>query len=169
MTSSPGARTRGLLIVDHGTRSDAANARLAELAQRVAEARPDWLVRHAHMELAEPDFAAGVEALVAEGAREILVHLHFLGAGLHVRETIPGLVGEARARHPEVAIETTRPLGDDPRLVEILLDRLDSFAHPAAGPGIDASEPAQGDPGGSAERPDDRPSDRPSDRQRSKA
>jgi sirohydrochlorin ferrochelatase len=118
-------KRRGLLIVDHGTRHASANARLARLAERVASARRDWLVRHAHMELAQPDFAASVDALVADGASEILVHLHFLGAGMHVRETIPELVEDARSRHPTIAIRTTDPLGDDPRLVDIVLERMD--------------------------------------------
>jgi len=114
----------GLLIVDHGSRSDEANARVAAFARRVAEARPEWLVGHAHMEIARPDFDAGIDALVALGARTILVHLHFLGTGFHVRDSIPRLAERARARHPEVEIELTTPLGEDLRLVEIVLDQM---------------------------------------------
>ena len=116
---------RGLLIVDHGSRNAEANARLVAFARRVAEARPDWLVEHAHMELALPDFETGVDALVTRGARVILVHLHFLGTGFHVRETLPQLADAMRARHPGIEIELTTPLGDDLRLVEIVLDQLD--------------------------------------------
>jgi sirohydrochlorin ferrochelatase len=115
----------GLLIVDHGTRSAEANRPLADLARKIAEARPAWLVQHAHMELAEPDFATAVDRLVARGARRILVHLHFLGIGYHVRESIPQLVSEARLRHPTIVITTTVPIGEDPRLMEIVLDRMD--------------------------------------------
>jgi len=119
---------RGLLIVDHGTRSGAANARLAALADTVAGERPDWLVRHAHMELAEPGFEQAIDSLVLSGAHEIFVHLHFLGAGFHVSESIPDLVDAARERHPSVEIEMSDPLGDDPRLVEIVIGRLDARA-----------------------------------------
>ncbi|HKK52853.1 MAG TPA: CbiX/SirB N-terminal domain-containing protein [Myxococcota bacterium] len=114
-----------LLIVDHGTRAAHANLHLEELARSVAKERPGWLVQHAHMELAEPDFGTGIELLVERGAREILVHLHFLGAGYHVRESIPSLIAEARSRHPRVPIETTEPLGRDPRLVDIVVGRMD--------------------------------------------
>jgi sirohydrochlorin ferrochelatase len=124
--SVPHASKRpGLLIVDHGTRAAANNRQLEELARAVARERPDWLVEHAHMELAEPDFAQGIERLVERGADEILVHLHFLGAGFHVRESIPALLAEARARHPQLPIEATEPLGRDPRLVEIVVGRMD--------------------------------------------
>ena len=116
---------RALLIVDHGTRSDDANRRLAEFAARVASERPTWRVAHAHMELAQPDFPSAIDALVAEGATEIHVHLHFLGHGYHVRETIPELVTAARDRHTHVTIHVGEPIGADPRLVEIVVDRLD--------------------------------------------
>lgn len=118
------ARSRGLLIVDHGSRNDEANARLAAMARRIALVRPDWLVEHAHMELALPDFEAGIDALVARGARAILVHLHFLAAGFHVRESIPRLAERVRTRHPGIEIELSTPLGEDLRLVEIVLDQM---------------------------------------------
>ena len=115
---------RALLIVDHGTRSESANQRFADFATGIAEKRSDWLVTHAHMELAEPSFEVGIDRLAAQGAQEILVHLHFLGHGYHIRETIPELLEQARARHPQICIQTTQPLGDDPRLVDIVLDRM---------------------------------------------
>jgi len=128
--SQPKASLPGLLIVDHGTRSTTANAPLAELARKIGSQRPGWVVEHAHMELAEPRFDVGIDLLVSRGANEILVHLHFLGIGYHVRETIPQLVASARERHPTVSIETTAPLGDDERLVEIVLDRMDAQSDP---------------------------------------
>ncbi len=123
--NEPGDHRPGLLIVDHGTRSPSANARLAELAADLRRARPDWIVEHAHMELSEPDFDSAMTRLVEAGAARILVHLHFLGEGYHVRETIPALLEEARRRHPTVSIEATLPLGDDPRIEQIVLDRMD--------------------------------------------
>jgi sirohydrochlorin ferrochelatase len=116
---------QALLIVDHGSRIEAANAPLAELARTLSEARPDWFVEHAHMELAQPDFEGAIERLIARGAKEILIHLHFLGEGFHVRETLPALIATARKRLPEIPIRTTLPLGRDPRIVEIVLDRMD--------------------------------------------
>jgi len=116
---------RAILIVDHGTRNEAARETLVQLAAQVARARPDWLVEHAHMELAEPDFDAGVDTLVARGATHIYIHLHFLGAGYHVRESIPGLVARASERHETIAIETSEPLGHDPRIADLVVDRMD--------------------------------------------
>lgn len=118
---------RALLIVDHGTRSADANAALAEFASRVAEARPDWWIAHAHMELGKPDVPSAIDALVLEGATRIHVHLHFLGRGMHVRETIPELVAAAREKHPGIEIRVGDALGEDPRLVELVAERLDDL------------------------------------------
>ena len=125
--SSSHSTHHGLVIVDHGTRGEDANRPLAELAASVAEARPDWLVAHAHMELAEPDFASAIDGLVERGADEILVHLHFLGEGYHVRETLPGLIRDARSRYPKLLIRVSDPLGKDPRITDIVLDRMDEL------------------------------------------
>ena len=58
--------------------------------------------------------------------RRRLVHLHFLVAGYHVRESIPEGIEVARQRHPKILITTTAPLGEDPRLVEIVVERMDA-------------------------------------------
>jgi sirohydrochlorin ferrochelatase len=79
------------------------------------------------MELSEPDFGTTVDLLVERGAERIFVHLHFLAAGFHVRESIPELIEAARARHPQLHFETSPPLGEDPRIPDIILGRLSAF------------------------------------------
>jgi len=123
--TQPGTRKRAILIVDHGTRDETARMRLAELAAAVGESRPEWLVAHAHMELAQPDFDSGIDALVTRGATEIYVHLHFLSAGYHVRESIPELVEKASQRHTAIPIITGEPLGHDTRIADLVVERMD--------------------------------------------
>lgn len=116
---------RAMLIVDHGTRVPEANERLGLLAEEVGKRRSDWLVGHAHMEMAQPDFPTAIDALVESGARAIHVYLHFLSNGSHVRETIPELVDAARAKHAGVEITVGDPLGLDPRIVDLVVARMD--------------------------------------------
>ncbi len=125
--------SRAILILDHGSKNADSNSRLARFAERIAAARPGWRVTHAHMELAEPDLPTAIEALVTAGATLVDVHLHFLGSGYHVQETIPELIDAARARHPEVRIRVSAPVGDDPRLAEIVIERLERWDDPASG------------------------------------
>ena len=116
---------RAVLILDHGSRRDDANVLVATVAEQVRARRPELHVVHAHMELAEPSFHAGVAACVAAGATEIVVHPYFLGAGRHTLETIPALVSEARQRHPQLSIRVGAHLGLHEKLVEVVLERID--------------------------------------------
>ena len=115
---------RALLIVDHGSRNANANEAIAGFAARVASERDDWRVVHAHMELAQPDVPTTIDVLVSEGVTEIHVHLHFLGRGYHVRETIPELMKAAQARHPHLRITVSDPIGEHPGLVDLVLESL---------------------------------------------
>ncbi len=115
-----------ILLVDHGSRDPDTRKHLPAVAARIAAARPDWMVRHAHMEFGTPDVAEGIERCVADGATEIHVHPFFLNEGMHVRETIPELVAAERARHPDVEIDVTEHLGLHDGIVDAVLTRVDA-------------------------------------------
>ncbi len=117
--------TRAILLVDHGSRRPEANAQLEALAERVRARAGGRIVEFAHMELAPPDIGAGIDACVAGGAAEIVVHPYFLGPGRHTRDDIPRLVREAAARHPGVRVTVSEPLGLHEKLVDVVLERVD--------------------------------------------
>ena len=100
---------RAVLLVDHGSRRPESNAQLEALAERVRERMPERLVAVAHMELAAPSIADAIDACVAGGVEEIVVHPYFLGPGNHTREDIPRLVAGAGARPPGGRLEKTQP------------------------------------------------------------
>jgi sirohydrochlorin ferrochelatase len=114
-----------ILIVDHGSRLAEANEQLRRLAERVrTQAPPGTIVRHAHMELASPGIGEALDACVAEGAAEVIVHPYFLAPGRHSTRDIPRLVEEAARRHPGVRVRVSEPLGLDDRLAGLILDRV---------------------------------------------
>jgi len=114
---------RGLLLVDHGSRRQESNQQLTVVAERLRALKPDCLVAHAHMELAEPSIAVAFAELAQRGASEVRVLLYFLGDGRHSREDIPRLVAEAAARFPQVAWRVAPPLGPHDLLAQLLLMR----------------------------------------------
>ena len=118
---------RALLILDHGSRQESANEEFRQLAERLRTLRPDLIVEYAHMEVADPDMAAGVAACVARGAKEIVVHPYLLAAGRHTRETIPSLVEQVSQEYPDLQFTITAPLGPHEKLVELVLLRLDEL------------------------------------------
>ncbi|MFQ5962539.1 MAG: sirohydrochlorin chelatase [Candidatus Methylomirabilales bacterium] len=122
-----------LLLVDHGSRREQANAVLVEVAETIRCCSDFVVVHYAHMEIVEPTIAQGFDACVADGAREIVVHPYFLAPGDHYNETVPRLVAEAAARHPGVRWTITEPLGIHPKLCEVVLERVEA-AVDGAGP-----------------------------------
>lgn len=117
------AGVRAILLVDHGSRSPAANRVVAAVAQRLRERLPDHVVEIAHLDLAPPSIAAGVAACAAQGATEIVVHPFFLAPGLHARRDVPRLA-RAAARRAGVRVRVTAPLGVHDALVDVILERI---------------------------------------------
>jgi len=115
---------QAIVIVDHGSRRAEANAALEEVALLIRRARPDAIVRVAHMDLVPPTIADAFDACVAEGAGEVIVHPYFVSPGNHSMQDIPRIVREAASRHPGVAARITEPLGVHPNIAEVILERV---------------------------------------------
>ncbi len=114
----------GIVLVDHGSKRDEANALLEDVAQLFRGTTGAAIVEIAHMELAEPTIAQAIARCVAQGARRVVVHPYFLAPGRHSTSDIPRMVAEAAAAHPGLAYSVTAPLGLDPRMTDIILDRI---------------------------------------------
>jgi sirohydrochlorin ferrochelatase len=119
---------RALLIVDHGSRSEEANAQLREVVRLVeqelaAAGDSDTVVALAHLELGAPSIAEAIDALAARGIREIVVHPYFLAPGRHATADVPERAARAAARHPELSVRVTEPLGADPLLARLVVRR----------------------------------------------
>ena len=114
---------RALLLVAHGSHRAQANQEIAALAQRLrAAAGGSWdQVAHAFLEMAKPDVPTALARCAEAGAGEIVLLPYFLAAGRHVREDIPRLVAQARARHPGVRIEARAHAGACDEVVGMLL------------------------------------------------
>ena len=110
----------GLLVVGHGSRRAEANAVLAGVADAL-RARFDGPVRHAYLEIAAPDIAAGFAALVADGCERVVVHPCFLYPGNHTSSDIPR---ELSACAGDTPWTLTEPLNLDDRIVAVVLDRI---------------------------------------------
>jgi sirohydrochlorin ferrochelatase len=115
-----------IVIVDHGSRRDEANAVVADVARLVqVRAGERATVRFAHMEISEPALGSVIDECVSAGARRVIVQPLFLAPGKHAARDIPELVADARRRHPGVQLELGRVIGADPLLAEIVWSRCD--------------------------------------------
>jgi sirohydrochlorin ferrochelatase len=115
-----------VIIVDHGSRLEASNRMLEEVAalfgRRFAELYD--IVEPAHMELAEPSIGTAYHQCVERGATGIVVCPFFLGPGKHWTGDIPRLAAEAAARHPGTRYHVTMPLGIDDLILDLLNKRI---------------------------------------------
>ncbi len=115
-----------LVIVDHGSRSEASNSSLEKAAREIAmlSTQRYAAVIPAHMELAEPTIDQAFDRAAAAGAELVVVVLYFLGPGRHSFTDVPALAAKAAARHPGLRYCVTNPLGPDSVLSALALERV---------------------------------------------
>lgn len=110
----------GLLLVGHGSRSDAGATEMRALAQLVAGALPHVVVDVGFLEMTDPPAGPVLDRLAAAGCgRVVVLPLVLLGAG-HAKSDVPALVLEGRQRHPGLHLHFGSPLGISRDLVEVL-------------------------------------------------
>jgi sirohydrochlorin ferrochelatase len=114
---------RALIIVDHGSKLEAANRMLELLARQVQRLTTDT-VYFAHMELADPSLDQAFDAAVADGADTLFIFPYFLAPGRHSREDIPRMAAQAAARHPGVQWHCSGPIGLDKMLAQLIVHRV---------------------------------------------
>jgi sirohydrochlorin ferrochelatase/(2Fe-2S) ferredoxin len=111
-----------LLMVGHGSRQPEANRAFEELVAEYRRHRPELLVAHGYIELADPPLAAALCDLALAAPRVVVFPLLLFAAG-HVKNDVPLAVAAARREHPEVDFVAARPLGVHPALIELTLQR----------------------------------------------
>jgi sirohydrochlorin ferrochelatase len=113
-----------VLLIAHGSRHAPANEDLHGLTERIA-ARGDYpIVESAFLELAEPDIAAGGDRCVEQGAGRVLLIPYFLSEGMHLTRDLADARDALGRRHPDVEFRLGPPLGPDPLLDQLILERI---------------------------------------------
>lgn len=105
-----------LVLAAHGTRDPAGIAELGRLASLVALRLPGVAIRVGYVDVLGPS----VSSVLSEVDGPVTLVPLFLASGYHVRVDIPASVAGAGRRD----ITVTAPLGPDPALIDVALDRL---------------------------------------------
>ena len=111
---------QAIVLFAHGARDPRWAAPFEAIAERVRAAAPERAVRLAFLELMAPSLAEAVDALTAEGARDIDVVPLFLGTGGHLRNDLPRQADACRQAHPQLRLRLHPPLGEAPDVIEAL-------------------------------------------------
>ena len=123
---------RAILLIDHGSVKPEANhmvSCMANLLQHMVG--HDVIVRHAHMERAEPSIAHGFADCARAGADEVIAFPYMLSPGKHVTRDVPRLVAEAAREFPHIPFRVTDAFGVHEKLAELIALRA----------GVDIAEP----------------------------
>ncbi|MBS0315600.1 MAG: CbiX/SirB N-terminal domain-containing protein [Proteobacteria bacterium] len=114
------AEHRSVVLLAHGSRDPLWRLPVERIAQAMRERDAAVQVACAYLELTPPDLPSAVRQLVLQGARAIDVVPVLLGVGRHARESLPRVVADAQAAHPQVMLHLRPAVGDDPRLVDLI-------------------------------------------------
>ena len=121
---------KGVLILGHGSRRQDANEGLKQLAAMV-QANLGMQVVPAYFQFARPSLDEGVASFVNDGVKEIIIVPSLLFPGIHLKEDIPEALEKLKQQYgSEVCFHLTPPIGPDPRLAEIIMERVRSAAGP---------------------------------------
>lgn len=112
---------RAILLIDHGSVKAEANHMVSCMANLLQHMVGETVVvRHSHMELAEPTIAAGFADCVNAGATEVIAFPYMLSPGKHVTRDVPRLVAEAAQAFPDVSFRVTDAFGVHEKLAELI-------------------------------------------------
>lgn len=113
-----------ILLMAHGSRIPEANDAAREIAAMVKEMTGYEIVEVSFREQHLPNIQAGIDACVAQGAKQVLLIPYFLFIGAHVQEDLPEEMAEAKRRYPQVEFAMGTHLGVHRKLAEVVVERI---------------------------------------------
>lgn len=133
----------GVLLVGHGSRLPYGKDVVSKLGEMYKQ-NSDYLVEVGFMNMSKPSIPAAINMLAKQGVAKIIVTPVFLAHGVHTKQDIPHILGidnghehtpghEHGHSHADEETEEiefdgeiiyTEPLGADPRLIDIIGDRV---------------------------------------------
>ncbi|AQS60072.1 sirohydrochlorin chelatase [Desulforamulus ferrireducens] len=117
---------RGVILLGHGSRQPAANQEIRLIAEQVKKMgeQTDTIYETGFLQFGEPTLPQAIAELVARGVKNITIVPVLLTVGTHIQFELPKLIQEQQGQYPEVSFRLAPHLGADPRIAEILLDRI---------------------------------------------
>jgi len=112
-----------VVILGHGSRAAEHNAGLQQVAEMV-KTKTNLPVQTAYMENCDPDVGCVIRSAAAEGFQRFVIMPLFLFRGIHVAQDVPQEVEKIKQDLPGIEVIFTRHLGADPKIAEIVWDRV---------------------------------------------
>ncbi len=117
-------RKVGIVVFTHGSRRKEGNDPLFRLVEQLRQRLGCKQIEPCFMELGKPPIPAAIKKLVAQGCNHIYGYAFFLVPGSHLSEDVPFIFEQTLKKHPGVTWELSRPLLDDPAMLDYVAGRL---------------------------------------------
>lgn len=118
------AQKTGIIILGHGSRVRKANDLIPKVIKAIKNRLGLSIVEPAYLQLCQPDLSRCIKGLISRGIKKIIIVPFFLFVGNHVRRDIPEIIRKQRQDYPEVEFIYANNLGEDSKIVEIVIDRI---------------------------------------------
>lgn len=114
----------GIIVLGHGSRREDANSEVKQITAKLKEKNPQNLYQTAFLEFCKPSLVDAIEEFVESGVGKIIIVPMFLTVGNHMHRDIPGKILRLKTTYPEIKFVFAKHLGPDPKIVEIVEDRI---------------------------------------------
>ncbi|WP_368659180.1 sirohydrochlorin chelatase [Metabacillus halosaccharovorans] len=115
---------QAVLYVCHGSRVPKARKEAVEFIEKVKPRIHAPIQEVCFLELAEPSIEKGFKICVEQGATTIAVIPLLLLTAAHAKSDIPVEIAHVSAAFPNVHVTYGKPIGVDPLLADMLMDRV---------------------------------------------
>jgi sirohydrochlorin cobaltochelatase len=117
-----------VLVLGRGSSDPDANSDFFKMTRMLWEKLPHTWVESCFIGVTQPSYPEGLERCLRLGAKKIIVLPYFLFTGVLIKK-INDMTLEFAEAHPEVQVEIGGYFGFHPRLVELVLERVQEGLH----------------------------------------
>ena len=100
------------ILFAHGARNPDWAQPILAIRDAMRARRPEARVEACFLEFIAPQLPETIDALAADGFREIVIVPIFMAQSGHTTRDLPALLDAARARHDGLAINVATPIGE---------------------------------------------------------
>lgn len=115
------------LIIAHGSKDAGSNQAFWNFLKEFQRQFPHRWVEGAFLEIVKPSIPEGIERSIEKGAGEVFVIPLMLFPGRHVKDDIPRLIQEAKAKYPAVDFHYAGALSENTSLTEVVEEKAKSM------------------------------------------
>jgi len=109
-----------LILFAHGSRDPDWPSPLRRVRSAVLAGSPGVRVELAFLEFLAPSLQDCAATMVSEGFQRIIIVPMFIAQGGHLKNDLPAIVDELRARFPSVVFEMPGPVGEAESVVQAM-------------------------------------------------